>query len=53
MICVERAGGTVTDITGKPLDFSLGRKLEKNRGIIATNGRFHDQVVVAVQEVLG
>lgn len=53
MICVERAGGTVTDVTGKPLDFSLGRKLENNRGIIATNGRFHDQVVVAVQEVLG
>ena len=52
MIAVEAAGGTVTDITGKPLDFSHGRKLEQNRGIVATNGRFHDRVVEAVQRVL-
>lgn len=53
MICVERAGGTVTDVTGKPLDFSRGRALEDNRGIIATNGKFHAAVVNAVQKVLG
>ncbi len=53
MICVERAGGTVTDVTGKPLDFAKGRTLEDNRGIIATNGRFHAAVVDAVQKVLG
>lgn len=52
-IVVEEAGGTVTDVTGTPLDFSLGRKLENNRGIIATNGRFHDEVVSAVQSVIG
>ena len=43
----------MTDIDGKPPDFSLGRQLEVNRGIIATNGRFHDAVVAAVGEVLG
>lgn len=53
MIVVQEAGGTVTDVTGAPLDFSLGRKLENNRGIIATNGKFHDQVVEAVQGVIG
>ncbi len=52
-IVVEEAGGTVTDAAGSPLDFSLGRKLENNRGIIATNGRFHDEVVSAVQSVIG
>ncbi|MEM1354269.1 MAG: 3'(2'),5'-bisphosphate nucleotidase [Planctomycetota bacterium] len=52
-IVVEEAGGTVTDVTGAPLDFSLGRKLENNRGIIATNGRFHGEVVEAVQSVIG
>ena len=52
-IVVEEAGGTVTDVTGAPLDFSLGRMLEHNRGIIATNGRFHDEVVSAVQSVIG
>jgi HAL2 family 3'(2'),5'-bisphosphate nucleotidase len=52
MIAVEAAGGTVTDITGKPLDFSQGRQLENNRGIIASNGKFHNQVVAAVQQVI-
>ncbi|MEM9019510.1 MAG: 3'(2'),5'-bisphosphate nucleotidase [Planctomycetota bacterium] len=52
-IVVEEAGGTVTDVAGAPLDFSLGRKLENNRGIIATNGRFHGEVVEAVQSVIG
>ncbi|MEM0913728.1 MAG: 3'(2'),5'-bisphosphate nucleotidase [Planctomycetota bacterium] len=50
--CVTCAGGTVTDIEGKPLDFAHGRTLQNNRGIIATNGKFHDQVVSAVQAVL-
>ena len=52
-IVVEEAGGTVTDVTGTPLDFSLGRTLANNRGIIATNGRFHEEVVSAVQSVTG
>ncbi|MBL4699695.1 MAG: 3'(2'),5'-bisphosphate nucleotidase [Phycisphaeraceae bacterium] len=52
MLVVQEAGGTVTDITGKPLDFTHGRQLENNRGIIATCGPIHDQVVAAVQQVL-
>lgn len=50
---VEQAGGRVTDVTGAPLDFSHGRKLEQNQGVIATDGRFHDEVVDAVRAVLG
>ena len=49
---VEEAGGTVTDVTGKPLDFSLGRTLRDNKGVVATNGRFHNEVVDAVRGVL-
>jgi 3'(2'), 5'-bisphosphate nucleotidase len=52
-IVVEEAGGTVTDAFGKPLDFTHGRKLEQNRGIIATNGAIHEQVVAAVGQVIG
>lgn len=52
-IVVEEAGGTVTDVAGNPLDFSLGRTLANNRGIVATNGRFHAEVVSAVQSVIG
>jgi len=52
MICVEEAGGRVTDVTGKPLDFSAGKRLENNRGVIATSGRIHDAVVAAVRAVI-
>jgi len=48
VICVEQAGGVVTDVFGKPLDFSKGTRLVDNRGIIASNGRFHEQIVQAV-----
>ncbi|GAB4192929.1 MAG: 3'(2'),5'-bisphosphate nucleotidase [Phycisphaeraceae bacterium] len=51
-IVVEEAGGTVTDAFGKPLDFTHGRKLEQNRGIIATNGPIHAKVVEAVGQVI-
>jgi 3'(2'), 5'-bisphosphate nucleotidase len=47
-LIVEEAGGTVTDITGRPLDFGAGRTLKHNRGVIATNGPWHTQVVEAV-----
>ncbi len=40
-IIVEEAGGTVSDLSGKALDFCTGRTLERNRGILVTNGRLH------------
>jgi 3'(2'), 5'-bisphosphate nucleotidase len=49
---IEEAGGTVTDIHGKPLDFSLGRTLAANAGVVATNGKLHEQVVSVVCAVL-
>lgn len=51
-IVVEEAGGRVSDVAGKPLDFGRGRTLDGNRGIIATSGAIHDQVVEAVSAVL-
>lgn len=50
---VNEAGGQVSDVRGEPLDFSLGRTLKNNKGVIATNRHLHDQVVKAVREVLG
>jgi 3'(2'), 5'-bisphosphate nucleotidase len=46
-IVVQEAGGKVTDLDGKPLDFSVGSKLSRNRGILASNGSFHEQVLAA------
>jgi 3'(2'), 5'-bisphosphate nucleotidase len=52
-LIVEEAGGTVTDVSGKKLDFSRGRTLSENKGIIGTNGLVHDKVLAAVKEVIG
>ena len=49
---IEEAGGRVTDVTGAPLDFTHGRGLEMNRGVIATNGPLHDAVLAAAARVL-
>jgi 3'(2'), 5'-bisphosphate nucleotidase len=48
-ICVEEAGGRVTDLDGLPLDFGRGRALTANRGIVASNGVLHDRVLAAVR----
>ena len=51
-IVVTEAGGTVTDAYGRELDFSLGRTLERNRGVVATNGLLHRKVLAAATTVL-
>jgi 3'(2'), 5'-bisphosphate nucleotidase len=45
---VTEAGGTVSDIAGNPLSFTHGAKLADNRGVVVTNGRFHDRVIDAI-----
>ena len=40
-LLVEEAGGQVTDLDGNPLDFSAGRVLSHNRGILASNRLLH------------
>ncbi|MEB3356750.1 MAG: 3'(2'),5'-bisphosphate nucleotidase [Synechococcales bacterium] len=47
-IVVEEAGGRVTDMYGKPLDFSKGAKLVDNQGIVVSNGTIHDTVIEAL-----
>ena len=51
-LVVEEAGGRVTDLNGDPLDFRHGPRLERNIGIVATNARFHDQVLTTLAGVL-
>lgn len=48
VLVVEEAGGWVTDVDGKPLEFTHGRELSANRGVIVTNGLIHDAVLEAV-----
>jgi 3'(2'), 5'-bisphosphate nucleotidase len=51
-LVVEEAGGKVTDVYGEPLDWTTGRRLERNRGVLATNGRLHEAVVDALAPLL-
>lgn len=51
MIVVKEAGGEVTDLQGKQLNFSLGKTLAANVGIIATNGRLHARALDAVKKI--
>ena len=52
VIIVTEAGGRVSDFSGQPLDFSRGRKLEKNVGLLATNGTLHEQTLEAIARVM-
>ncbi|NJL31630.1 MAG: hypothetical protein HC898_08365 [Phycisphaerales bacterium] len=49
-IVVEEAGGIVTDMAGQKLDFSLGRGLKVQRGIIACHRHWHQRVIHALQD---
>ncbi len=50
-LIVEEAGGRVSDIEGKNLDFSKGKTLAANRGILASNGSVHDRVLAVIEEL--
>lgn len=45
-LLVEAAGGRVTDLRGGDLDLSAG---ERGVGIVATNGRVHDELLAAYE----
>jgi 3'(2'), 5'-bisphosphate nucleotidase len=47
-LIIEEAGGQVTDLTGRPLDFTAGRTLAHNRGILASNRLLHPAALAAL-----
>ncbi|GMH06703.1 hypothetical protein Nepgr_008543 [Nepenthes gracilis] len=49
-IVVTEAGGVVADAAGNPLDFSKGKYLELEKGIVATNQKLMPSLLKAVQE---
>ncbi|KAI9787456.1 MAG: hypothetical protein M1816_007504 [Peltula sp. TS41687] len=51
-LIVREAGGEVTDVDGKRLDFGRGRTLADNKGVIAAPKDIHEQVLLATKEVL-
>lgn len=52
-LIVREAAGEVTDATGKRLDFSKGRTLAENKGVVAAPKQLHALVIEVVKDVLG
>ena len=50
-LVVGEAGGRVTDIRGRDLDFSQGYTLEENRGVIVSNGRLHQRILDVIDDL--
>jgi 3'(2'), 5'-bisphosphate nucleotidase len=50
-IVIEEAGGRVTDLDGKPLDFTKGRTLAQNRGVFGSNSLLHEVGLKALKEI--
>jgi HAL2 family 3'(2'),5'-bisphosphate nucleotidase len=50
-LIVEEAGGCITDLDGLALDFSTGRLLSNNRGILATNGLLHESALENLRRI--
>jgi 3'(2'), 5'-bisphosphate nucleotidase len=50
-LVLEEAGGRISDLDGKPLDFTTGRSLTHNRGVLASNGRLHPAALSALHTV--
>ena len=48
VLVVEEAGGRVTDMNGKPLDFASAARFPNNRGVVVSNGDIHDTVLAAL-----
>lgn len=50
-IVAEEAGAIVSDIDGKPLDFSRGATLAGNRGIVCASRPFHARLIAAIAQL--
>lgn len=51
-LLVREAGGMVSDVYGRRLDFSAGRLLARNKGVVASPKDNHAEVISAVKKVL-
>ncbi len=50
-LVLEEAGGMLTDLDGRPLDFTTGRSLRNNRGVLASNRALHAAALGALRAI--
>ena len=51
-LLIEESGGICTDMYGKALDFSQGRTLKANEGVVAAGRETHAHAVQAVKKAI-
>jgi 3'(2'), 5'-bisphosphate nucleotidase len=49
VLLVEEAGGRCTDVLGRQLDFRTARQMERNLGVLASNGALHGAALEALR----
>jgi len=49
-LVLEEAGGRITDLDGKPLEFT-SRVLVNNRGVLASNGHLHEALLKSLAAI--
>jgi len=52
-IVVEEAGGVVSDVLGKPLDFGAGKTLKNNTGVAASVPAVHSRLIEVIAQLTG
>ncbi|KAI1160895.1 carbohydrate phosphatase [Nemania serpens] len=52
MLLFEEVGGRITDVDGKDIDLSVGRRMTGNHGFVAAPRNLHHVVLQAVRDVL-
>lgn len=52
-LAIEEAGGRVTDLEGRPLDYGCGEVLSRSPGFVATNGFLHEIVLDMLSRARG
>lgn len=50
-LIVAEAGGIVSDVDGRPLDYTRGPRLEANRGVVVANRQWHPRVIAAIADL--
>ena len=51
MCIATEAGADVSDISGNPLDFSQGYRLEENRGVICATRGLHERIIQSIESL--
>ncbi len=50
-LIVQEAGGRITDLEGRAMDFRAGRTLAANRGVLASNSRLHEIALTGLRSI--